>query len=623
MKKNLLFIILFYLTITPLHSQESNSGDGVVSFSLPIRNSLKYNLYVINPAFSFVRQNASYVTFYNKRQWIDFLNPPQTYLFSYSGRFAENQGLAIGAFQQNYGLLTTFGGIANFAHNVVLQEDSNLTFGLNVGAFKSGLDAGKIIVNNPDPSLQNIPSNFVMSVSPGINYGNTFFDIGVAFNNLVLYNFTSSELIKEDPEKNLQLHVMYTGYIDTYGFFDKSKFSTLVRSEFKKDKTVISGLGMLTLAQGAWIQAGYNTVYGVSAGVGLNISPKISIEYNYERGLGNFSNFGPSHEFVISYKIKSRTYYYGDDEEEGALIAPNNAPRTIKTNTTVSKLNNKSNSVTNSSTPLADNQAKISTDRAAALAESKAKNDAAIANRNKLLEQARLKAIADAEARKKLQADLKLKADAQIASRTNASKPITSPQNADAKAKADAETAEKLRLAADAKAKSDAETAEKLRLAADAKAKADAAEKIRLVADARAKADAQTAEKLRLAADAKAKADAETAEKLRLAADAKAKADAETAEKLRLAADVKAKADAEAAEKIRLAADAKAKADAAEKLRLVADAKAKSDAEVAEKIRLAADAKAKADAETAEKLRLAADAKAKSDAETAEKLRLA
>ena len=133
MKKNLLFVILFYIIIPPLYSQNTNSGDGVVSFSLPVRNSLKYNLYVINPAFSFVRQNASYATFYNKRQWVDFQNPPQTYLFSYSGRFAENEGLAIGVFQQNYGLLTTFGGIVNFAHNVVLQEDSNLTFGLNVG----------------------------------------------------------------------------------------------------------------------------------------------------------------------------------------------------------------------------------------------------------------------------------------------------------------------------------------------------------------------------------------------------------------------------------------------------------------------------------------------------------
>jgi hypothetical protein len=31
---------------------------------------------------------------------------------------------------------------------------------------------------------------------------------------------------------------------------------------------------MLTLAQGAWVQAGYNNLYGISGGPGINITPK-------------------------------------------------------------------------------------------------------------------------------------------------------------------------------------------------------------------------------------------------------------------------------------------------------------------------------------------------------------
>jgi hypothetical protein len=58
--------------------------------------------------------------------------------------------------QKNYGLLTTFGVIGNFAHNLTLQQDSNLTFGLNIGAYKR-LDKGKVIVNTPEPSLDNFP----------------------------------------------------------------------------------------------------------------------------------------------------------------------------------------------------------------------------------------------------------------------------------------------------------------------------------------------------------------------------------------------------------------------------------------------------------------------------------
>ena len=164
MRKTLLFIAFFFVTLQLLYSQDHE--DGVVSFSLPIRNSLKFNRFLINPTFSFVRQQSTTISFYNKRQWVQFDDAPQTYLASYSGRFRENQGLALGLFQQNYGVLTTFGAVANFAHNVVLQEDSNLTFGMNVGFYKSGLNKSKVITNFPDPSLENVPSNSLITINP-------------------------------------------------------------------------------------------------------------------------------------------------------------------------------------------------------------------------------------------------------------------------------------------------------------------------------------------------------------------------------------------------------------------------------------------------------------------------
>ena len=233
MKKILLFITLFYGLSNVLYAQNA-SEDGVVSFSLPIRNSLKFNRYIINPAFSFVRESNPYISFYNKRQWVQFEDAPQTYLFNYSGRFRENEAFAAGLFQQNYGLMTVFGAIGNFAHNIVLEQDSNLTFGLNVGVYQSGLNTGKIISDDSTILQGDFPKSTLLTVNPGINYGTEFLDFGLAINNLVLYNFGSG-MVKEDPERAIQLHAMYTGYIDSYGFFDRSKFSGIVRTELKKD----------------------------------------------------------------------------------------------------------------------------------------------------------------------------------------------------------------------------------------------------------------------------------------------------------------------------------------------------------------------------------------------------
>ncbi|OOV28739.1 hypothetical protein BXU11_01985 [Flavobacterium sp. LM5] len=671
MRKILLFIIISVGLHQELYAQTNQVEDGVVSFSLPFRNSLKFNRFVINPTFSFVREQNTFATIYSKRQWLQFNDAPTTYVASYSGRFLDNEGIGIGVFQHNIGVLTTFGGIVNFTHNVELEQDSNLTFGLNLGAYKSGLNAGKVITNGvADPSLNNIPSNFLLTVSPGINYGTAFLDFGVAFNNMITYNFSSAKMLQDDLEKGIQAHVMYTGYLDTYGLFDKSKFSALIRSEFKKEKTILSGTATFATPLGIWAQAGYNSLYGLSGGVGMNITPTISLEYITEKGLSGFSNFGFSHEIVLAYKFKSKNYYHGDDEETAALIVPNVAPppkKSVKTAPVQPKQSTLLSPIDKANLEAARKEAQAEREqlrlaKLKEIADAKAKADAD-AKAKLLANEAAQKAAIEAERLKqaKLAADAKLKAEA--ATKAKTAVPSTTVNDAaekarlaklatDAKAKADAE-AERLRkekLAAEAKAKVEADAkakaaadAERLRqekLAAEAKAKADAEEKAKVEVDAKAKAaaDAERLRQEKLAAESKAKADAEAKAKLEADAKAKAAADAERLRQEKLAAEAKAKADAKAKEiadaeaKAKVVADAKAKATAdAERLRqekLAAEAKAKADAKAKEiadaeaKAKLEADAKAKAaaDAERLRQEKLAAKAKEIADAEAKAKL---
>ena len=433
MKKHALYIIIFFCFIQQFYSQE----DGVVAFSLPVRNSLKFNRYAINPTFSFVREQNKYISFTNKREWVQFDDAPQTYLFSYSGRFAENAGAGIGLFQQNYGVLTTFGGVLNFAYNAVINRDSNLTFGINLGFYKSGINEGSVITNFPDPSLQNLPSNSILTANPGINYGTTFLDFGVSLNNIVSYNLKTSEMIEDNPEQSLQAHVMYTGYLNNRGFFDESKFSGLVRSEFKKDITVVSGIMMLTVPKGIWAQVGYNSLYGASGGIGMNITNQIAIEYNYEKAIGDLSTFGNSHEFTVAYKFKSNNrYIYSDGDDEGALIAPaKKKKRSVAKRKPVDKSD----------------------------AEAKAKAKADEEARRKLEEEA--KATAAEEARLKLEEEAKAKADEEARLKLEE----------EAKAKADEDA--RLKLEEEAKAKAAEE--ERLRLEQEALAKEEAEEEIK------------------------------------------------------------------------------------------------------------------------------------------------
>ena len=77
---------------------------------------------------------------------------------------------------------------------------------------------GNVITNFPDASLDNFPSNSIITINPGINYGTAFLDFGVSINNLVSYNLTTSKMIEDNPEQSVQGHIMYTGYLNSRGF---------------------------------------------------------------------------------------------------------------------------------------------------------------------------------------------------------------------------------------------------------------------------------------------------------------------------------------------------------------------------------------------------------------------
>ena len=100
-----------------------------------------------NPTFSFVREQNKYITVTNKRELVAIEDAPLTYFFNYSGRIKENIGAGIGVYQQNYGVLTYLWWNRELSLTTFrVQEDSNFTFGINIGAYKSGLNSGKVVL---------------------------------------------------------------------------------------------------------------------------------------------------------------------------------------------------------------------------------------------------------------------------------------------------------------------------------------------------------------------------------------------------------------------------------------------------------------------------------------------
>jgi type IX secretion system PorP/SprF family membrane protein len=438
-----------------------------------------FNRFLENPTFSFVREQNKYISATNKRELLDIEDAPSTYLFNFSGRIQENIGAGIAVFQKDFGVLSTFGGIANFAYNIRIQEDSNLTFATNVGAYKSGINAGNVNVNFQDPALDNVPTSFLVTASPSINYGTGFMDFGLTLSNVATYNFKTATLLEENAEKAIQGHIMYTGYLGGYGFFGESRFSALGKTEFQKDDNIISGMLMLTVPKGIWAQVGYNTIYGASGGIGVNLTPQLAIEYNFEKPFMGLSDLGSAHEITLAYRFKNSNYYdYSRDDEMAGLIMPGTGrKKKAKKKAVVAKVE-----------PQAVVAAQEEVEKALEEIEANIGLDA----RTKLAEEKRAEAKAAADERDR------------IAEENLVTTAVSEEERIAAENKAIADAAELERIATEAKAKADA--AERARIAAENKAIADAAELERIAAEEKAKANA--AELERIAAEEKAKADA-------------------------------------------------------------------------------------------------------------------
>jgi type IX secretion system PorP/SprF family membrane protein len=492
--KRLLLLILCICSVQTFYAQDD---DGVVSLNIPARNSLTFNRFNINPTFSFVREQSKYISFNNKREWVQFENAPLTYFGSFSGRFGENIGAGIGVYQQNYGVLTTFGGILNFAYNARIGSVNNLTFGLNVGAYKSGINTANVITNFDDPSLQNVPEHKLLTINPGMNFGTEYLDFGVSFNNLVIYNFETSSIVDVNPEKSIEAHIMYTGYMDSKGFFDESKFTGLLKADIYENKTIVSALAMITVPKGFWFQGGYNSVYGASAGAGLNITKNIALEYNYENALGKLGDLGNSHDFTIAYRFENKNYYdYSPQDDLTGILSKDNRRRRKVVKSKPKNTKNKKQveaKLAAEQTAKDEANAKEAVVKAEALAKKQAAKD---------LEEQKLKAQQIEQAKlDKIEADKKAKAIAE--KRLEIANQQKAKEEADAQAKLVTEQLAKDK--ADAKAKLAAEQLAKDK--ADAKAKLVAEQLAKDKADAKAKLAAEQLAKDN--ADAKAKRAAE------------------------------------------------------------------------------------------------------------------
>ncbi|WP_422082761.1 PorP/SprF family type IX secretion system membrane protein [Ulvibacterium sp.] len=340
----LVSFLIALLALTKISAQEENP---VLTYEVPSQNLLRFNRFLINPTFSTVREDKSYINLLHRNQSVQFDDNLQNYFLSYSGRISDRTGLGLSLYSQRVGPIDNVGVLANYAYGVKLSDKSNFTFGANVAYYNSGLNRNRTSTVEDDPFLNGFQNESLLSFQPGFNISYGQFDIGAFAENLFDYNLKTNSSITEFNEKTFSGHLQYTHQFENGdGILENGRLMPLARTRLVDGEDLTFGGSLiLDLPRIGWLQGGYDSFYGASAGIGFNLNRRLSLGYTMEKGLTtDFDNLGLTHEISFAYSF---TPNLTEDrvmlEDNGNELVENESPQIedIATNSEIDELKRK------------------------------------------------------------------------------------------------------------------------------------------------------------------------------------------------------------------------------------------------------------------------------------------
>jgi type IX secretion system PorP/SprF family membrane protein len=308
-KYTILAGILMLFAINSPQRIQAQQGTNPENFRVksPFHNQLFFNRFLINPTFSLVRENKSYLNIMHRNQYASFEDNIQNYYLGFSNKMNERTALGIGVYGQWEGVVQEFGFNANYATSVRLGQQMMLAFGTNLTYVSQGLDRNRIVAPEDDPLLQETAKQNQIAIQPGMALTVGRFDVGLYATNLIRYNQTTNELLTGFSADNLRASLQYTHYLSaTSGLFEGGRIMPMVQAgQGYQDRIAYIGSLLLDLPDYGWFQTTYDQTYGLSMGLGFNLSQRLSMGYLMEKDISKAGGkLGWNHEISLAYTIR-------------------------------------------------------------------------------------------------------------------------------------------------------------------------------------------------------------------------------------------------------------------------------------------------------------------------------
>lgn len=299
--------VLFSLAlgISAIFAQE---GIPELSSSTSYHNQLFFNRFLINPTFSLVREDKSYLNILHRNEYATFDDNRQNYFIGFSNKLNNNTALGLSLYSQWSGVIQEFGVNANYATSVQLGEKSKLTFGTNVTYLTEGIDSNRAISTVDDPELLGARKENKLAIQPGVTLSMGQFDFGLYAEDLLKYNQTTDEFSTNLNAQSVKASLQYThAFMARTGLFAFARLMPMVQIGQNLDNSLAYlGTVLLDLPKYGWLQAAVDDEFGMSMGLGFNLSNKLSLGYLMEKNfMQDTGNLGWNHELLLAYTFKN------------------------------------------------------------------------------------------------------------------------------------------------------------------------------------------------------------------------------------------------------------------------------------------------------------------------------
>lgn len=299
-------MIALFCAVLGLQSVQAQEQAPSLGTKSTYHNQLFFNRFLINPTFSLVREDKSYITLLHRNQYATFEDNDQNYFLGFSNKLNETTALGASVYSQWSGVVQEFGFNANYAKAIRLSDKNSLTFGTNLTYFTEGIDRNRIITADADNAIEDSQKESQIAIQPGITLSMGQFDFGVYATDLFKYNQTTNEFSTNLGAKTVRASVQYTyEFMQNRGMLANARLMPLVQVGQQQDGSMnYIGSILLDLPDYGWFQTNFDMEYGLSAGLGFNLSKKMSLGYLLERDIVNQeADLGWNHEVTLAYTL--------------------------------------------------------------------------------------------------------------------------------------------------------------------------------------------------------------------------------------------------------------------------------------------------------------------------------